>query len=156
MSRAVVIALLPLLAGCHVQTKNPAEAGRNISVNASEGGQVSFNFPFAKGNVTIPGMVMNGGHMDIDGVRMMPGSRVTGFNIDARNDGSTIHMNFTAPASADAARAYFADQFRKTGGQVAVAGDAVTGTSKDGSPLVIHIAAAPQGSRGTIDIQSKD
>ena len=51
MSRAAIAALaLPLvLAGCHVQGKNPAHSDENVMINADGSGRVAFNFPFAKG-----------------------------------------------------------------------------------------------------------
>jgi hypothetical protein len=65
-------------------------------------------------------------------------------------------MNFTAPASPDEVRRYFVDQFKKQGVDAAIAGDAVTGESKDGSPFTIQVSQAGSGSQGKIVIQSKD
>jgi hypothetical protein len=65
-------------------------------------------------------------------------------------------MTFTAPASPDEVRSYFLDQFRKQGAEVALAGDAVTGKSKDGSPFTISVGPAASGSQGKIVIQDKD
>ena len=62
----------------------------------------------------------------------------------------------TAPAAPDAVRSYFVDQFRQKGVEAAMSGDAVTGKSKDGSPFVIHVSPAPNGSQGKIEIQDKD
>jgi hypothetical protein len=53
-------------------------------------------------------------------------------------------------------RSYFVDQFKKQGVDAAVAGDAVTGKSKDGSPFAIQVSPATSGSLGKIAIQSKD
>jgi hypothetical protein len=52
-------------------------------------------------------------------------------------------------------RSYYLDQFKKQGLEVALAGDAVTGKAKDGSPFAIHVGAAPSGSQGTIEIHDK-
>jgi hypothetical protein len=65
-------------------------------------------------------------------------------------------MTFTAPASPDQVRSYFVDQFRKQGVDAAIAGDAVSGKSKDGNPFVIEVSPAANGSQGRIEIQDKD
>jgi hypothetical protein len=99
---------------------------------------------------------MHNGNVDIDGVKLPPGSSVSGFNMDAHDHGATVNMNFTAPGSPDEVRSYFVDQFKKQGVEAAIAGDAVTGKSKDGSPFAIQVSQAASGSQGKIVIQSKD
>jgi hypothetical protein len=64
-------------------------------------------------------------------------------------------MAFDAPAAPDQVRAYFLDQFRKQGSQVSLAGDAVTGKSKDGNPFTITVTPGDKGSQGKIEIQDK-
>jgi hypothetical protein len=99
---------------------------------------------------------MHNANFDMDGVKLMPGSSVTGFNLDAHDEGATVEMRFTAPASPDEVRAYFMSQFKDHGVEVALAGDAVTGKSKDGDPFTIQIGPASSGSQGKIVIESKD
>jgi hypothetical protein len=65
-------------------------------------------------------------------------------------------MSFNAPASPDEVRSYYVDQFKKQGVEAALAGDAVTGKSKDGSPFTIQVSPAANGSQGKIVIQGKD
>jgi hypothetical protein len=89
-------------------------------------------------------------------VKLMPGSSVTGFNVDAANDNATVDMSFTARASPDEVRSYYVDQFKKQGVEVALAGDAVAGKSKDGSPFTIQVSPAASGSQGKIVIHDKD
>lgn len=155
MNRSALLLLVPLLAGCNVHSKKAADGDENVSIHADESGHVSFNLPIAEGQVKVPAAMMHGGNFDIDGVKLMPGSQVTGFSMDAAHDNATVDLNFTAPASADAVRSYFVDQFRKQGVEVAVAGDSVTGKTKDGSPFAIQIGAAPGGSKGRIVVQDK-
>ena len=156
MNRSALLLLLPLLAGCNVHSKNPASGDENVSIQADESGQVAFNLPMVEGRVKVPSMVMHNGNIDIDGVRLMPGSSVTGFNVNAGDKGARVQMSFTAPASPDEVRSYFVDQFRKRGVEAAIAGDAVSGKSKDGNPFVIQVNPAANGSQGRIEIQDKD
>ena len=156
MNRIAFLLALPLLASCNVHSKNPANGDDNVSIRADENGNIAFNLPIAQGQVKIPSGFMHNGDVDIDGVKLMPGSSVTGFNMDAHDHGATVNVSFTAPASPDEVRSYFVDQFKKQGVEAAIAGDAVTGKSKDGSPFVIQVSQAASGSQGKIVIQSKD
>lgn len=155
--KTVALALIvPLLAGCNIHSKNPADGDENVSIQADESGHIAFNMPMVEGRVKVPGMMMHNGNVDIDGVKLMPGSSVTGFSVFAEHEGAKVNMTFNAPASPDEVRSYFVDQFRQKGVEAALAGDSVTGKSKDGSPFVIHVSPAASGSTGKIEIQSKD
>ena len=156
MNRFALLLAVPLLAGCNVHSKNPANGDENVSIHADENGEIAFNLPIAEGHVKVPAMMMHNGNIDIEGVKLMPGSSVTGFSVFARHEGATIHMTFNAPAPPDQVRSYFLDQFKQKGVEAALAGDAVKGKSKDGSAFVINLSPAATGSAGTIDIQSKD
>lgn len=157
MKRSAIFLLVPLLAGCNIHSKNPAnDDNDNVTIQADEGGNVAFNLPFVKGQVKVPSGFMHNGDFDIDGVKLMPGSSVTGFSVFAADKGSTVNMSFTAPASPDDVRSYFVDQFKQKGVEAAIAGDSVTGKSKDGSPFTIQVGPAANGSQGKIVIQDKD
>jgi hypothetical protein len=104
----------------------------------------------------VPTSFMHNGNVDIDGVKLMPGSSVTGFNVDAAHDAANVDMSFTAPASPDEVRSYFVDQFKKQGVEAAIAGDSVTGKSKDGNPFTIEVSPGARGSQGKIVIHSKN
>lgn len=156
MKASALLLLVPLMTACNIDAKNPANGDDNVSIHADESGHIAFNLPIAEGQLKVPAAMMHDGEIDIDGVKLMPGSSVTGFNLDAHDKGATVDMSFTAPATPDEVRSYYVEQFRKQGGQVAMAGDAVTGTSKDGSPFAIHVSPAANGSQGKIVIQDKD
>lgn len=154
MNRLAILSLVPLLAACNVHSKNPAAGDENVSIHADESGHIAFNLPIAQGQVKVPAGMMRNGNFDIDGVKLMPGSSVTGFNVNAAHEGATVDMSFANPASPDAVRAYFLGQFKEQGVQAALAGESVAGKSKDGSPFLIHVSPAPHGSKGIISIQS--
>jgi len=155
VNRSALFLLAPLLAGCNVHSKNPAAGDDNVTINADESGHVSFNLPFMQGKVKVPTTMMHNGNFDIDGVKLMPGSSVTGFSLDAHHEGATVNMTFDAPASPDEVRSYFVDQFKQKGVEAALAGDSVTGKSKDGSPFVITVTSAGSGSKGKIEVHDK-
>ncbi len=151
MKPLAIVMLVPLLGACNVHSKHSSDNDDNVSINADETGNIAFNVPFIEGQVKVPGSMMHGGNFDIDGVKLMPGSAISGFKLNAGNQGSTVAITFKAPATLDQTRAYFLDQFKEKGVEVAASGDGISGTSKDGSPFVIHLAAAGGGTEGTIE-----
>ena len=54
MKSLAYLALLPLVAGCNVHTKSPDGDNDNVSIHSDQGGNVSFDLPFAKGQVKLP------------------------------------------------------------------------------------------------------
>lgn len=156
MTRAALLLLLPALAACHVQGKDSAASGDNVTINADGNGKVAFDLPFAKGEVKLPAAMMTKGNIDIDGVKLMPGSKLTGFSLNGGDKDSTVHMSFTAPQPPDAVRAYFLDQFRQKGLSAKATADGVNGTSRDGGAVVIRVSAAGSGSQGTIEAHDKN
>jgi hypothetical protein len=157
MRFAALLVLVPLVAsGCNVHSKNPANGDENVMINASENGQVTFNVPFASGQVKLPEGTFHNGEFDIDGVKMMPGGTISGFNVNAGDKGATVNLAFKAPAAPEEVRAYFLDQFKAKGIEASATGDSVSGKTKDGDPFVITVQAAGQGSEGTIKVQDDD
>ena len=151
--------LLPLslvLVACDIHSKNSADGDDNVSIRTDQSGNVAFDLPFAKGQVKVPASFLHGGNVDLDGVKLMPGSELTNFNLDSHDNVSTVEMSFTAPASPDQVRSYFVDEFRKQGVQATVAGDTVSGKSKDGNPFTIQVGPGPKGSQGKIVAQDHD
>ncbi len=156
MRSLALLMLVPLMAGCKVDTKYPKDGDENVMINATENGQVTFNVPFASGQVKLPEGMMKDGEIDIDGVKMIPGGTMSGFNVNAGDKGATVNLGFKAPASPDDVRAYFLAQFKEKGVEAAATGDSVSGKTKDGNSFVIKVESAGQGSQGTITILSDD
>ena len=156
MNRSALFLLIPLLAGCNIHSKNAANDDGKVNIHADESGNISFNLPIAQGQVKVPAAFMHDGNVDIDGVKLPPGSSVTGFNMDAHEEGATININFTAPGAPDQVRNYFVDAFKKQGVEASVSGDTVSGKSKDGGPFTIQVSQTGSRSQGKIAIQSKD
>lgn len=155
MKRSMIVLLVPpLLAGCNVHSNNSG-GEENVSLSADQNGQVAFNFPFAKGSIKLPASMMHNGEFDLDGVKMPEGTSTTGFHMNSANHQTTIEMGFTNPQTPDQLRSYFLDAFAKKGVTAKVEGNAVTGTSKDGSPFTIAVNPGPNGSQGHILVHSK-
>lgn len=157
MTRYLLFIALPLAAACDVQTKNPANENEKVEIKADDNGQVAFNLPFAKGNLKLPDGVMHEGDVDIDGVKLMPGSKVTGFSALAeKDDQAIVDIAFSSPKTPAEVRGYFAGEFAKKGMTAAVEGDAVKTTTKDGADVTIAVSPDGTGSKGKITIVDKD
>ena len=156
MKQIAALLMLSLLGACNVEHKDSVKGDDKVQINGDGNGQVSFDLPFAKGEVKLPASMMHGGDFDIDGVKLMPGSKVNGFSLMAADHGSTVNVGFKAPAAPDQVRGYFLDQFKAKGMDAAASGDGIAGTSKDGSPFTIRLAAADGGTQGNIEVHDKD
>lgn len=156
MKRIAYLLPLSLLAACNVHSKNPADGDENVTITANEGGQVEFKLPFVSGSMKLPEGMMKNGEFDIDGVKMVPGGKITGVSVFAQDKGSNVDIAFSAPTPPDQVRAYFLDQFKQKGAEVAQAGEAITGKTRDGSEFTINVGPAAQGSQGKITIHDND
>jgi hypothetical protein len=99
---------------------------------------------------------MSNANFDIDGVKMMPGAELTGFNLDA-GDGKPGRVNFTfnAPASPEEVRTYFVDQFKGQGIEAVIAADALQGKTRDGATFLMRFAPQGSGTSGTIQLDEQ-
>lgn len=155
MRNLAFLLALPLLAGCNVHSKNPDDSDKAVNIQADENGQVSFDLPIIKGSVKLPSSMVHHGDVDIDGVKLMPGSKITGFSVMARDEGANVVLAFSAPASPDDVRSYYVGRFKEEGVDASVEGDSISGTTKDGAKFAIDVAPSAGGSTGKITIQDK-
>ena len=156
MTRAAFLLLLPLLAACDIHANRQHRDDDSVSIRSDASGNVSYDLPFAKGQVKLPEGFMHDGDVDIDGVKLMPGSKMTGFNLDSQNDVSNVELAFTSPAPPEQVRAYYIDQFKQKGVEASLSGDTVTGKSKDGKPFRIEISPVGDGSQGKLVVEDHD
>jgi hypothetical protein len=154
MRLVLLLTSVALVAGCNVHSKNPANSNGDVTIDADSKGEVNFDLPFANAKLKLPEGAMRNGNFDVDGVKLMPGSSVTGFSVFARDQGSDVTMTFTAPASPDAVRSYFLDQFKAKGVEASATADGLAGKSKDGNRFAIRLEPAGSGSQGKIEIQT--
>ncbi len=155
MSRFLILAVPLLLSACDVQTRKPAEGDDHVTMSGDATGNVAFNLPFAEGKVKLPAAMMANSNFELDGVKLMPGSQVTGFNVDANKGPTQVRLSFAAPVAPAEARAYFLQQFQSRGVSAAAAGEAITGVSKDGTAFVIRFAPQGNGTAGVIELHPK-
>lgn len=151
--RLLLLALPLTLAACDVETRSPTTNDEKVSLKADADGRIAFNLPFAKGEVKLPAEMMRNSNFDIDGVKMIPGGHITGFNLDAQGEGAAkVNLSFEAPVTPAEVRSYFLDQFKEHGVAVAAAGEAISGASKDGTDFVMRFVPDGSGTKGTIEL----
>lgn len=172
MRKAMLGLVVPLglLAACEMKVgKADADAdmasvklgeGGNVAIMASDG--VSLSIPGFEGKMKIPGMELGGDDIDIDGLKLYPGSTLNGLNItDQKGAGNgLVDMRFTSPATPDKIAAHFAAGARAedfSDIKVADAGGKTTLTAKnpDGDDLAITMKPAKGGTSGRILIQDR-
>lgn len=140
------------------------DAGGNVAIAANDGADgVSVSLPGIEGKVKIPGMELGGDNMDIDGMKLYPGTKLSGINItDQKGFGNgVVEMRFTSPATPDKVAAYYAaaapgEDFRDIKVTAAKGSSTVTAVKGDGDRLTITIDPAAGGSAGTILIRDAD
>lgn len=157
MKTIAAIAPLLLLAACEAEVTTATGNAERVQMAADANGKVAFNLPFAKGEIKLPSGIMSNANFDIDGVKMMPGAEITGFNLDAGGDApGKVNFTFTAPTTPDAVKNYFLDQFRAQGMEAAMVADALQGTTKDGSTFRMRFAPQDTGTNGTIELDANN
>lgn len=172
--------LLPLLAGvsaCDVETSTDAAdtnaTGTNININATSGkgedvritadgdtGKVSVNLPGFDANVTLPKVMLKDSNFDIDGVKLYPGAHVTSVNIQGdksgTGDGNHVQIIYSAPADPKPVRDWFAKAFADKSISTTVAGESLSGKTRDGTPFAMTFAPGKAGTTtGTIVIDDR-
>lgn len=173
MRRSVAVLAIPLilLAGCEFRIgkekddKDAASvqvgADGNVAISAEEGGEgLSIKVPGFEGKMNIPGIELGGDNMDIDGIKLYPGTTLHGINVTDRQgpDNGLVDMRFTSPAAPDKLAAYYAAAAREndfTAIKVANAGGGATLTAinPDGDPMTISMSPDKAGSEGRILIR---
>ena len=129
MRKAILGLVVPLalLAGCEMKVvtdeTNASDTASlkvgedgNVSITANDGAKgVSVSVPGFEGKMKIPGLDLGGDHIDIDGMKLYPGSQVKGINVtDRKGPGhSLVEIGYTSPAGPETVSAYYADAARE-------------------------------------------
>lgn len=142
------IAALPL-AACNIEK---SKDDTTLNINASEDGAVSFQIPGMKGNFKLPQSMMRHSNMEIDGVKMFPGSAVN----SVRAEDKVVTIGFTSPASVAKLKDYYGKEFAKNGVNAVIQGDGFGGKTKDGDDFTLSFAETNGNTAGTMVIRDKD
>lgn len=168
MNRALlIVALCALpLAGC-----GDGKDGATISLNASDAdgnmvagidgntGDLAINGGGFSGKIKLPKIHLDASDIDLNGVHLYPGSKVSGMNIDAHDHGQgsdddgMVKISFESPARPDTVRAWFEEKLNGAGFHVKADGTGLSGTTDEKKPFTLDLT--PVGSdhaKGVITI----
>lgn len=155
MNKSLLGAVVPLfvLAACEADVALPSKDGGAVQMNADADGRVAFNLPFAKGEIKLPAAMMAEGKLNLDGVQLPEGAKMSGFNLDAKEgQPAKVNLSFTAPMAPEAVKTYFLQQFREQGVEARMVADAIQGTTKEGTEFALRFTPDGNGTRGNIVI----
>jgi len=145
----------------HTDVRTTSSGGNSSAVASSSGGAVASSLSIDaddfKANLEIPGMSFGSNHLDLDGMKLFPGSTVKGMHVRATDRGSNqrgqMVLNYSSPAAPLVVAQHMADQARKAGFTLTANTTAlVSGTkrdddaSKDFSMTLAPAASATSGS----------
>lgn len=174
MRPALLLMIVPLLAGCHVKVAtDDKQDGKTVtksvtvttadgttkSTSIVSGGDHGFGIDTDKFKMAldIPGLNLSGGNLDIDGMKLFPGSSVHGMKVNAHEDSddheknSKVVVSFTAPASPAAVLDHAVKEAEGAGWKVVRTGNALSGT-KDGDSFAYALTPSGDKTDGTLTI----
>jgi hypothetical protein len=173
---ALPLLALPLVAlgGCHMKIGKDDDKANVSSVTVGEDGNVaiasaddskgvSISVPGFQAKVDIPGLKIGDGNMDIDGMKLYPGTKLDAINVNGTDHGQKgVVMRFTSAAAPAALADYYADaaaanNFTAVQSSKTAAGATVTAIKPDGDHIKIAMAPAATGagSQGSITVEEK-
>ncbi len=137
-------------------TGNSDDGAPGAATMNGSSGEVKIDVPGFQGSFKLPKIQMTADNFDLNGVHLPPGSKISGFNVDAgeggKDDGK-VTVAFDAPTDAAGVRRWFADRLPKAGYQVHADGAGLLGTTDDKKPFVLKLNEAGAGqAKGTITI----
>jgi hypothetical protein len=121
---------------------------------------VAITSPEFEGRLNIPGMTLAGDDIDLDGMKLPPGSKVTGIKVDAPEAGrDQVRIAFTSDTAAAAVAEHFRAQGRAAGyALVAAPAEAleVRGAKPDGESFALAVTPEGAGATATLLLLDKD
>lgn len=163
MRRTSLLIVPLLLAACQDQgsgtsfTISGNDADGNAHGASIDGatGKVKVDLPGFEGSFSLPKVRVTAENFDLNGVRLYPGTSITGVNVDAGGASRQEHVEvrFDSPAPAKAVRDYLQSRLTKAGYVLSPEGDGLKGTTEDKAPFVLRLRdSGPDRSTGTIVI----
>ncbi len=159
--------VLPLLAACSASNDEDRTVSKTVVITddskavAAVGGESGFKIDTDKfkASIDIPGLEMGGKDFDIDGMKLLPGSKVRGMKVVASEKAGDKHgvvtISFVSPGTPDAVLTHAATQARDKGWTVARSTSGLGGT-KGEKTVAYRVAAAGGQTSGTVTLTGDD
>ena len=148
-SLLIIAATLPL-AACDVHKTGKHDA--SVTINASENGSVAYEGPGVKGSLQVEPVMLKQSNMEIDGVKMFPGSNFTAVNVQD----NAVTMGFSAPAKVAVVKDYYAKRFAEEGVTVTPSIDGFVGKTKDGGDFTLGFVDKGEATAVTKVVHDKE
>lgn len=147
-ARLALLMPVALLVGC--EKGEPTRVTINTGNQTSEkGGKVEVGSSGFKADLSIPGLSAMGSHMDLDGVRLYPESKVNSIDVNGADAGeSKVTLQFTSPADHGKVAEHFARQFKDGGFTARRTPTGFAGETSDGNWFTLDLKGA--GAASTI------
>jgi hypothetical protein len=153
--RTALLAVVPLAIGLPLAACDGHDAGTTISIAGNSSGQVKVDLPGFQGTFKLPKIQLTADNFDLNGVHLPPGSKISGFNVDAgrKDDDGRVRIAFDSPMGAEAVRGWFAERLPKAGFAVRADGAGLVGTTDDKKPFALRLGeTGAERATGTITI----
>jgi hypothetical protein len=165
MLRLALLAALALpLAACggegtsiSINAKDDGPDG-NALVSSDGNGQVAIKAAGFEGKFKLPKIKIDADDFDVNGVKLYPGSTIRNLDLNSDKTGGKdeggLSVRFESPAAPGTVLGWFRDAMTKRGFKVSAAADGLTGTTDEGDPFTLKLAAAGDGkSSGTLELR---
>ena len=132
--------------GATATTTTTTTNGATTTLASSDEGRVKIDAPGFKLDVAVPKSMVDSTDFKMDGVKMYPGTRMHGIQVQATggdHDDAHVNIAFESPAAPDVVRGYMMGRFAERGRPVTANGMTLSGRTKEGKPFTI--ALSPQG-----------
>lgn len=171
MRQILILSLMPLMAagcdrkepgvhfddgkGTRLSVRQTSDADGNTVIN-TQGDGFSMKLPGLAADLNIPGLKIGADKMDLDGMKLHPGTKMAGMNIDGSDgEGGTVRIRYTDPAAPAVIAEHYKHEATAAGYTVDAAGPTRVSAHKDDakhSRLDVAIGAEGSGSSGTITL----
>lgn len=160
MRKRLVLLTAAALAGCGHKSPEPVSRTTDIASSTSAAPpapaphSLSIDAPGLKASLSLPNVSLPGSHSDIDGMKLYPGTEITGMAVAGAGETGGVTMRYAAPADPQKVLAFYRDAAPKAGFKLGVrAGNAVHATKGARTSVAITAMPAPNGgSAGTISV----
>lgn len=129
-------------------TSSGTADGSKFDVHSDTGsGRVKIDAPGFKLDVDVPKGIVDAGDFQIDGVKLYPGSKVHGMDVNAGDHESDtrVRIGFASPADPATVRGWMVRQFAAKGHALSGDGMTLTGRSEDGKPFTVTLTQGDAG-----------
>jgi hypothetical protein len=148
---------LGVLSACNDPDERKLNAQNDNGADVSMSIDGGNNGATAKVSLSLPSLKLNAPEVDLDGVKLPPGARVTGIDLSGQEGTSEggVTIRFDSDLAPDKVRDYFLAAFKEKGMTAAKDATGISGRDHSGKAFRIELTDQGSGTRGTVHQGSK-